>query len=86
MLNLELNNALQPSTKMSTASTKYVHLAPNRKSAYRQLFVKGTRIPARAPYGWYACEEPLTPAEIAADYNLPLEAVTEAIALNAHVT
>ena len=65
---------------MSTALTKYVHLAPNPKSAYRQLFIKGTRIRARTLYGWYACEEPMTPDEIAADYNLPIEAVKEAIA------
>jgi uncharacterized protein (DUF433 family) len=55
-------------------------LAPNPKSAYKQLFVKGTRIRARVLYGWYACEEPQTPEEIAADYNLPIEAVKEAIA------
>ena len=65
---------------MSTALTKYAHLAPNPKSAYKQLFIKGTRIRARTLYGWYACEEPMTPDEIAADYNLPLEAVKEAIA------
>ena len=65
---------------MSTTSTQYAHLAPNPKSAYRQLFVKGTRIRARVLYGWYACEEPMTPEEIAADYELPVEAVLEAIA------
>jgi uncharacterized protein (DUF433 family) len=65
---------------MSTASTKYRFLAPNPKSAYRQLFVSGTRIPARALYGWYACEEPMTPREIAEDYGIPEEAVREAIA------
>lgn len=65
---------------MGTASTKYVHLAPNRKSAYRQLFVRGTRIPARALYGWYACSDPMSPEEIADDYGLPVEAVREAIA------
>ena len=65
---------------MSSTSINYVHLAPNPKSAYKQLFVKGTRIPARALYGWYACQEPLTPEEIAADYDLPVEAVREAIA------
>lgn len=64
---------------MSTTSTQYAHLAPNPKSAYRQLFVKGTRIRARVLYGWYACEEPMTPEEIAADYELPVEAVLEAI-------
>jgi hypothetical protein len=50
---------------MSTQSTTYVHLAPKPKSAYKQLFDKGTRIRARALYGWYACEEPMTPEEIA---------------------
>ncbi len=65
---------------MSTTSTQYQYLAPNPKSAYKQLFVKGTRIRARVLYGWYACEEPQTPEEIAADYSLPLEAVREAIA------
>jgi uncharacterized protein (DUF433 family) len=65
---------------MSTTSTHYVHLAPNPKSAYKQLFVKGTRIRARVVYGWFACDEPMTPDEIAAQYNIPVEAVREAIA------
>src|SRR5437588_11819999 len=49
---------------MNPPLTTYVHLAPNPKSAYKQLFVKGTRIRARVLYGWYACEEPMTPDEI----------------------
>lgn len=57
----------------------YVHLAPNPKSAYKQLFVKGTRIRARVLYGWYGCEEPMAPAEIAREFNIPVEAVLEAI-------
>lgn len=65
---------------MSTASVKYDYLAPNPKSAYNQLFVTGTRIPARALYGWYAGDEPQTVEEIAAGYGLPIEAVQEAIA------
>jgi len=65
---------------MNPASTTYVHLAPNPKSAYKQLFVKGTRIRARVLYGWYACEEPLAPEDIAREFNLPIEAVREAIA------
>jgi uncharacterized protein (DUF433 family) len=56
-------------------------LAPNPKSAYRQLFIKGTRIRARVLYGLYmSTDEPMSPEEIAADYALPLEAVLEAIA------
>lgn len=65
---------------MSTTSTTYVHLAPNPKSSYKQLFVKGTRIPARVLYGQHVCDEPRTAEELAADYNLPVEAVKEAIA------
>ncbi|MFN0051779.1 MAG: DUF433 domain-containing protein [Planctomycetales bacterium] len=64
---------------MSTA-TQYQHLAPNPKSSYRQLFVKGTRIRARVLYGQHVNSEPMTVEEIAADYNLPVEAVKEAIA------
>jgi uncharacterized protein (DUF433 family) len=57
------------------------YLAPNPKSAYMQLFIKGRRIRARDLYGMYLnTEAPMTPAEIAADYGLPLEAVEEAIA------
>jgi uncharacterized protein (DUF433 family) len=64
-----------------TTSTQWVHLAPNPKSNYKQLFIKGTRIRARVLYGAFmSAEEPMTPEEIAVDYNLPLEAVKEAIA------
>jgi hypothetical protein len=36
---------------------------------------------ARSLYGWYRSEEePMTAEELAADFNLPLEAVQEAIA------
>ncbi len=65
---------------MSTITTQWQYLGPNPKSSYKQLFVKGTRIRARVLYGWYACLEPRTPAEIAADYDLPVDAVKEAIA------
>ena len=65
---------------MSTA-TQYKYLASNPKSSYKQLFVKGTRIRARVLYGCYMCEEdPQTPEQIAEDYNLPVNAVKEAIA------
>lgn len=61
-------------------STNFVHLAPNPKSAYKQLFIKGTRIRAEVIYSLYSNAEPMTPEEIAADYFVPLEAVREAIA------
>jgi uncharacterized protein (DUF433 family) len=65
---------------MSPPSTTYVHLAPNPKSAYKQLFVKGTRIRARVLYDWYACAEPMEPDGIAREFGLSVEAVREAIA------
>lgn len=65
---------------MKPQSPTYVYLAPNPKSSYKQLFVKGTRIRARVLYGWYAGAEPMSPEEIAREFDLPVEAVREAIA------
>jgi uncharacterized protein (DUF433 family) len=63
------------------ASQPWVYLAPKPGSAYRQLFIKGTRIMARILYGLYMNEEePMTPEQIAVEYGLPVEAVREAIA------
>lgn len=57
------------------------YLAPKQGSAYRQLFIKGTRIMARILYGMVVREEePMTPEEVAAAFSLPLEAVQEAVA------
>ncbi len=61
--------------------TTWKYLAPNPKSASKQLFLKDRRIRARDLYGMtMSAKEPMTPAEIAADYELPLAAVEEAIA------
>ena len=67
---------------MSTPTpTNWKYLEPRPKSFYRQLFIKGTRIMARSLYGWHVNEEePMTPEQLAAEFNLPLEAVREAIA------
>jgi len=66
---------------MSTNSNPYKYLARKPKSNYKQLFIKDRWISARTLYGKYAREEePMTPEEIASDYELPLEAVLEAIA------
>ena len=61
-------------------TTTWKHLAPNPKSKYKELFIKGRRIRATVLYGWHVCAEPRSAEEIAADYALPLEAVQEAIA------
>jgi uncharacterized protein (DUF433 family) len=69
----------EPTTPQTVGEWKY--LAPNPKSHYKQLFIKGTRIRARTLYGLFMSEEePRTPEQIAADYELPVEAVKEAIA------
>src|SRR5437870_3449291 len=67
---------------MSTSTTTtWIHLAPKPGSVYRQLFVRGRNIAARTLYGLSLNEdEPRTREQIAADYDLPLEAVLEAIA------
>jgi uncharacterized protein (DUF433 family) len=67
---------------MSTPqSTSWQYLEPREDSFYRQLFVKGRRIRARTLYGLFMSEEePMTLQEIAAEYDLPLDAVKEAIA------
>jgi uncharacterized protein (DUF433 family) len=64
----------------SPSPHEWVYLAPNPKSAYKQLFINGTRIRAEVVYRLTVGREPMTPEEIAADYGLPLEAVKEAIA------
>jgi uncharacterized protein (DUF433 family) len=62
-------------------STTWQYLAPNPKSSYRQLFVRGTRLRAEVLYGWTVDgSQPLTPEEVAESFHVPLEAVLEAIA------
>ncbi|MGH7195140.1 MAG: hypothetical protein ACREJM_16625, partial [Candidatus Saccharimonadales bacterium] len=60
-------------TGMSTNSKTYKYLVRKPKSVYKQLFIEGRWVAARTLYGMYAREEsPMTPAEVAADYDLPL--------------
>lgn len=67
-------------SSQSSTPREWVFLAPNPKSAYKQLFIKRTRIRAEVVYRLSLGREPMSPEEIAADYGLPLEAVQEAIA------
>ena len=61
--------------------TQWQYLERDPKSSYKQLSVKGRRVRARTLYGAYMSEEePRTIEEIAEDYDLPIEAVKEAIA------
>src|SRR5437868_14889723 len=57
---------------------EYNYLKPKPGSNYRQLFVNG-RIRAEVLYRETVGQEPLTPAEVAREYGLPVEAVAEAI-------
>jgi uncharacterized protein (DUF433 family) len=67
---------------MSTSSvSQWVYLNRKPGSLYRQLFIKGRNIAARTLYGHFLNDlEPRTMEQIAQDYQLPLEAVREAIA------
>jgi len=66
---------------MSTPENHCKYLAADPDSSYRQLRIKGRRVFARTLYSLTIGEEGrMTPEEVAADYQLPLEAVQEAIA------
>ena len=58
---------------------QYKYLEPRPRSHYRQLWVKGRHIRAEVLYRCTVGAEPRTPAEVAQDYDLPVEAVQEAI-------
>ena len=61
------------------SSWKFLDRKPG--SVYKQLFVRGRNIAARTLFGRYLNEdEPRTAEQLAVDYDLPLEAVLEAIA------
>jgi uncharacterized protein (DUF433 family) len=60
-------------------SIGYAHLAPREGSAYRQYFVKGCNLRAQTVFRATVGPEPMTPEEVARDFDLPVEAVKEAI-------
>lgn len=64
-------------------STTWKYLAQKPDSHYRQLFVRGRNISARTLYGQYLDGDDgpgRSPAQLAEDFDLPVEAVREAIA------
>jgi hypothetical protein len=64
-----------------TPQRQWKYLSRKPGSNYKQLFVTGRNIAARTIYGCYMSDEdPQTPEQIAADRDLPLEVVLEAIA------
>jgi uncharacterized protein (DUF433 family) len=64
---------------LSTTATQYQHLEPRPGSNYRQLFLKGRRIRAAVVDEAVHGPDPCTPEEFAQDYQVPLEAVHEAL-------
>ncbi len=65
---------------MSTPNGKqWKWLYHDPKSVYKQLSIRGTRIKARTVYGYSIGEDAETPEELAKNFNIPVEAVREAI-------
>jgi uncharacterized protein (DUF433 family) len=62
---------------MPATANNYVYLKPKR--GYKQLFVLG-RIPTWTFHTWNQGEDAMSVEELAADFNVPVEAVREAIA------
>ncbi|MBI3330256.1 MAG: hypothetical protein HYZ81_26555 [Nitrospinae bacterium] len=58
---------------------QYQYLEPRSRSHYRQFWIKGRHIRAEVLYRLTVGAEPRTPEEVAQDYDLPVEAVQEAI-------
>ena len=66
---------------MGATTTQWKYLERDPLSRYRQLSIKGRRIKARTLAGaFFSAEEPMTVEEIAENWNVPVEAVREAIA------
>ena len=62
-----------------TETVGYIYLAPREGSGYRQYFVRGRNLRAETLYRATVGPEPMTPDEVAQDYDLPVETVREAI-------
>ena len=60
-------------------SIDYIYLAPRERSAYQQYFVKGRNLRAETLFRATVGPERMTPEDAARDYDLPVEAVREAI-------
>ncbi len=66
---------------MSETPRQWKYLEPRVGSSYKQLYIKGKEIWAWTIYcGFMSEKEPRTPEQLAEDFDIPLEAVHEAIA------
>jgi uncharacterized protein (DUF433 family) len=66
-------------TMASEAERQYQHLEARPGSNYRGLFLKGRRIRAAVVYESIHGPDPYTPEEFAENFQVPLEAVVEAL-------
>ncbi len=64
---------------MTRTETQYQHLEPRPGSNYRQFFLRGRRIRAAVVEEAIHGPDPYTPEEFAGNYQVPLEAVLEAL-------
>jgi uncharacterized protein (DUF433 family) len=64
---------------LMSEETQYKYLGPWRGSNYRQFFYKDRKIRAEVLYRATVGLEPRTPEEVAEDFDVPIEAVYEAI-------
>jgi hypothetical protein len=79
-MDTDTTNPSRPSGAQAPSARQYKYLMPKRGSAYKQLFVLGRIFPWTLHGAYVREDEPMTMEEIAADYDIPLEAVQEAIA------
>ena len=62
-----------------SVQVEYKFLESRPRSNYQQLWVKGRHMRAEVIYRYTVGPEPETPEQVAAEYNLPVDAVLEAI-------
>jgi uncharacterized protein (DUF433 family) len=67
-------------------NTTYAYLGPRPGSRYQQYFFTGRNLRAETLYRATIGPEPMTANEVAEDYDVPVEAVMEAIRYCAHNT
>ena len=66
-------------TERMVVETTYKYLEPRIGSQYRQLFLRGRKIRAEILYRATIGPEARTPDEVAYDFEVPVEAVYEAV-------
>ncbi len=67
-------------------TTSYTYPGPRPGSRYKQYFFAGRNLRAETLYRATVGLEPMTPSEVAQDYDVPVEAVLEAIHYCLHST